>query len=321
MPRVSIGLPVYNGEKYIREAIESVLDQTFKDFELIISDNASTDRTEQICREYVDKDPRIRYYRNEKNLGAAKNFNRTFELSHGEYFKWLASDDAIESEFLTCCVDLMDSDPTLVLTCSKCISRNETTNVIRHHDIDCNLRLPTGHQRLRWYLWRLRIGKIPIWGLMRSQVLRTTQLIRPIIGADDCLLIELALKGKFGQVPEYLLRLRDHAGAFHLIKHRNNGCEGAAEAKWFDAGSKGKVFFPYWRRLREYCILVVRSDENFVSKLMIAMFLQFLLCLRWRRKLGSELLCAAGLSRHYVYIRLKKLITQYIPWIARKENV
>jgi glycosyltransferase involved in cell wall biosynthesis len=87
-PRLSIGMPVFNGEKYLKEALDSILAQTYSDFELLISDNASTDRTEQICREYAAKDRRIRYYRNEKNIGAPKNFNRVFELSSGKYFRW-----------------------------------------------------------------------------------------------------------------------------------------------------------------------------------------------------------------------------------------
>ena len=93
VPRVSIGLPVYNGENYMAAAIDSLLAQTFTDFELIISDNASTDATEQICRDYAHRDGRIRYYREEVNRGAAWNFTHTFELARGEYFKWHAHDD------------------------------------------------------------------------------------------------------------------------------------------------------------------------------------------------------------------------------------
>lgn len=85
--RVSIGLPVYNGEQYLAKALDSLLAQTFTDFEVIISDNASTDRTSEICAAYLERDPRIRYYRNQQNIGAAPNFNRTFELATGMYFK------------------------------------------------------------------------------------------------------------------------------------------------------------------------------------------------------------------------------------------
>ena len=99
-PRVSIGMPVYNGEKYLEEAIQSILAQTYSDFELVISDNASTDKTQEICLEYAARDSRVRYHRNEKNLGAAPNYNRTFELSTGQYFKWADYDDLLAEEFL-----------------------------------------------------------------------------------------------------------------------------------------------------------------------------------------------------------------------------
>ena len=308
-PKVSIGLPVYNGEKYVREAIESVLAQTFKDFELIISDNASTDKTGEICREYANKNRRIRYYCNEKNLGCAKNFNRTFELSIGEYFKWLADDDAIEPEFLFRSIELMEREPMLVLVCSYCLNHIENENIYQIFDYDYNLKSPIPHQRLSQYLFRMKISKIPIWGLMRSDILRTTHLIRPFIGTDDCLLIELALKGKFGQIPLPLLRLRDHDGAYHSIKHRNDWREGAVEACWIDTKNTGKIFLPYWRRLREYTVLVLRSDERFFGKLrMLASILH--LSFRWFRWLGSELIFGIGLGP--LYHRTKKAIASVL---------
>ncbi len=115
MPRVSVGLPVYNGENFIKDALDSILAQTFEDFELIISDNASTDGTQQICRQYTSKDQRIRYIRNDGNIGASKNFNQVFELSSGEYFKWIAHDDLCAPEFLERCVEVLDQDPSIVL--------------------------------------------------------------------------------------------------------------------------------------------------------------------------------------------------------------
>ena len=99
-PRICLGLPVYNGERYLRQAIDSMLAQTFRDFELIISDNASTDRTREICLEYQKRDPRVRYFRNESNIGPAANFNLVFQRAHAEYFKWVAADDVCEPDFL-----------------------------------------------------------------------------------------------------------------------------------------------------------------------------------------------------------------------------
>ncbi|NES80204.1 MAG: glycosyltransferase family 2 protein [Moorea sp. SIO2B7] len=120
-PRVSIGLPVYNGEKFLKQAIDSILAQTFKDFELIISDNASTDKTEQICREYAAKDKRISYYRNNENRGAAWNFKYTFDLARAKYFKWAAHDDVCATNFLASCVEVLDNDPSVVLSYPKTI--------------------------------------------------------------------------------------------------------------------------------------------------------------------------------------------------------
>src|SRR5262245_31410059 len=115
-PRVSIGVPVYNGERYLRECIDSILGQTFRDFELILSDNASTDATRTICEAYATRDPRVRYYRNEQNLGACRNFNRCVELARGDYFLWAAHDDAIAPEYLARCVEALDRDPSVVLS-------------------------------------------------------------------------------------------------------------------------------------------------------------------------------------------------------------
>ena len=111
-PRVSIGLPVYNGERFLVQAIESVLAQTFEDFELIVCDNASTDASGAIAQTYVERDSRVRYFRNASNLGAARNFNRTFELSRGEYFKWLAADDLIAPTYLERCLAALGPRPT-----------------------------------------------------------------------------------------------------------------------------------------------------------------------------------------------------------------
>ena len=113
--KLSIGMPIYNGDEFLKEAIESLLNQTFEDFEIIISDNASTDQTQQICRYYADLDPRIRYYRCKENLGAAWNYNRVFELSYGEYFKWAAHDDYCAPSFFERCVEALDRDRNIIL--------------------------------------------------------------------------------------------------------------------------------------------------------------------------------------------------------------
>jgi glycosyltransferase involved in cell wall biosynthesis len=100
MPKVSIGVPVFNGENYLAQALESILAQDFADFEVIISDNCSTDKTPEICTSFAKRDSRVKYFRNDSNIGASPNYNRTFELSRGEYFKWCAHDDRCGRAFL-----------------------------------------------------------------------------------------------------------------------------------------------------------------------------------------------------------------------------
>ena len=115
MPLVSIGLPVYNGEKYLREAIESILGQTFCDLELIISDNGSTDSTQEFCGEYASRDSRVRYFRHEINRGAAWNYCAVFRYSRGKYFKWASHDDLCTPTFLERCVEVLERDPRVAL--------------------------------------------------------------------------------------------------------------------------------------------------------------------------------------------------------------
>src|SRR5262245_55195681 len=112
VPRLSIGVPVYNGQRFLRATLDSLLAQTFTDFELIICDNASTDGTEAICREYAARDPRVTYVRHDRNLGPAPNYNACFAHARGELFKWAAADDVVEPKFLQRCIEMLDSDPT-----------------------------------------------------------------------------------------------------------------------------------------------------------------------------------------------------------------
>ena len=118
VPFVSIGLPVFNGEKYLESALDSLLSQDYPNFELIISDNASTDRTAQICARYAERDTRIRYYRNASNLGAEENFNHVFRLSRGDYFMWAAHDDLWHTTYVTRCLEGLMEDRNIVLCAS-----------------------------------------------------------------------------------------------------------------------------------------------------------------------------------------------------------
>jgi glycosyltransferase involved in cell wall biosynthesis len=270
-PHVSLGLPVYNGERYLRYALDAVLAQTFEDFELIICDNASTDATEVICREYVARDARIRYHRNAQNLGAAPNYNRTFDLSRGQYFKWMAHDDLLAPEFLSYCVGLLDRQPDAVLCQGQTVFIDPDGQGLRYDPIHCRFfdRLGRGYRKPE-FLPKLqasdpasRYGEVlfnmrwcfEVFGIIRADVLQRTSLIGPYYGSDKVLLAELSLMGRLVQLPEPLFFRRCHAEQSSFARAKT-GAWIATQTKFPPLGGFGKFIFPrvmctlgYWRAI------------------------------------------------------------------------
>ncbi len=226
MPLVSIGLPVFNGEAYLERAVRAILAQSFTDFELVVCDNASTDRTPEILARLAADDVRLRVHRNAENIGAAPNWNRVFTLSRGRYFKWAASDDVHEPTFLERTVAALEADPGVVLAHSRTrlVDENEHDLVFDslsgcYRDRAGNLRVgppPAGRassddpvERFTDLFLRT-IRCTDIFGLIRADVLRQTPLHRSYYSSDKALLTELALRGRFHEVPEPLFMKRDH---------------------------------------------------------------------------------------------------------------
>lgn len=155
-PLVSIGLPVFNGEDYLAEAIDSILAQSYGDFELIIADNASTDRPEALCRSYAAQDKRIRYYRFAENGGAALNYNRCVSLARGEFFKWVAHDDVCEPKFIEGCLVEFDQGPSsIVAVHPRSVFIDEAGSVLGEYDRSMDVRHRAVHERLLIRLSRL----------------------------------------------------------------------------------------------------------------------------------------------------------------------
>ncbi|MGQ4647524.1 glycosyltransferase [Lyngbya aestuarii] len=260
-PRVSIGLPVYNGDNFLREALDSILAQTFENFELIISDNASTDKTEEICREYAAKDQRVRYYRNEYNLGAAPNYNRVFELATGDYFKWCAHDDLCAPEFLERCVELLEQDASVVLCHTQTKIIDEQGRFLRDNHTQRKADSPKPELRFRELLYENDCFQI--FGLIRSSLLRKTQLIESYGHGDGVLLARLGLMGKFHEIPEYLFFNREHSQMSMQIAHSTY----EAYTSWFDATRKGKIGLPRWRRFWGYCVSVWETPLSWQKRI------------------------------------------------------
>jgi glycosyltransferase involved in cell wall biosynthesis len=146
-PKVSIGLPVFNGEKYLAETLASILSQTYRNFELIISDDASTGDTGSICQRCAAQDSRVRYHRNKATVGVSANFNRVFQLSSSEYFKWVACDDICSPDFLEKCVNVLDANPSVVVCHPKTCRINDRGEPAGNYDLNIRIDSPKPHER------------------------------------------------------------------------------------------------------------------------------------------------------------------------------
>jgi glycosyltransferase involved in cell wall biosynthesis len=306
-PRVSIGLPVYNGEAFLGQALDSLLAQSYPDFELIISDNASTDHTQEICLDYASREARITYLRNPENLGAATNYNLLVRAARGEYFKWQAADDVCAPQFLQRCIEVLDQDGETVLCYPMTTIIDENNSPVELYPDDLHLSSPSASRRYAQFHKRFRtLEKCnSIFGLIRMDALRKTRLIGSFRASDMILLAELTLLGKFYELPEYMFFRRDHPQTSMRAYSK------AERVAWFDPKLRDKYQNFYWTILTEY----FRSIHTIPSGLSAA---EKLRCdwevIRWgiwrRMYLGNELLGSAARRAH----RLPKPIKTPLSW-------
>lgn len=246
-------MPVYNGENYIEEALDSILAQTYADFELIISDNASTDRTQEICQSYATRDRRIRYYRNKGNIGVSKNFNRVFELSIGKYFKWIAHDDIYAPDYLSKCVRAFEQDPSLVLCHTLAKRIDSSGRMLGSFKVDPD-KLASPKPRVRFgHLLLTDRWPYEIFGLMQASILRSISLHGDYAGTDSILRATLGLTGRFFVIPEYLFFFREHSSQSGIST--------------FDPANTGRFAFPNWRMFMEYIRCVRHSSLSWIERI------------------------------------------------------
>ncbi|MDF3150051.1 glycosyltransferase family 2 protein, partial [Streptomyces sp. T21Q-yed] len=207
-PRLSIGLPVYNGEEYLAESLDALLGQTYEDFELVISDNASTDGTQDICRKYAAQDSRIRYLRLTRNIGAAPNHNYVFTECRGELFKWASHDDLYARDLLRRCVQALDERPDVILAHSGQAVIDGDGQVKVPYEYGLATDSPHAPERFRSLLFEP--GGDDFYGVMRADVLRRVKPHDSYHHADRTFVAEITLHGPFHQVPELLYFRRDH---------------------------------------------------------------------------------------------------------------
>lgn len=208
VPRLTIGVPVYNGEKFLAESLDALLGQTFTDFELIISDNASTDGTADIGRRYADLDPRVRYTRLARNVGASPNHMLVVDQARGEFFKWGSHDDLYARDLIQRCVTALDERPEIVLAHSWTAIIDSDGNVVKPVRYPLATDSPRAPERFRSMLFES--GGDDYYGVIRTRVLRSIRRQGSFHHSDRTLVTELALRGSFYQTPDWLYYRRDH---------------------------------------------------------------------------------------------------------------
>lgn len=258
-PRVSIGLPVYNGARYLPTAIDSILAQTVEDIELIICDNASTDDTEAICRRYAEDDSRVRYYRHPENLGAAPNYNATLARARAPYFRWACHDDVLAPTNLERCLAVMEQNPAVVLAAPRVEVIDEHGTVLPEQPWirRLHLRSPNPAERLAGFFEAYRWGGCgtQLFGLMRTETLRNTAQHGDYPSADFLVIAEMALAGLVAEVDDVLFQKRLHPNN----SIQGNNFEVEKVAAWFNPKHKGTLPWLEVRWLSEFVKAIARA--------------------------------------------------------------
>jgi hypothetical protein len=264
-PLVSVGLPVYNGEEHLAGALDAILAQELDDFEVIICDNASQDGTAEIARDYAARDGRVHYHRNPRNIGLAGNFNRTFELSGGRYFKWWAHDDWHPRDLLSRTTEVLEADPSAMLCATGVAIMDDDGEVFEDWRPEVDLLTPPPHVRFHRLLWTL--GEThPLFSVMRADALTRTPRYRPFVGGDRVLLAQLILMGGFAAVPDLLHYYRQARMRPGVKKDPNK----PSQAEILDPANRGKLPSRTWRLCYEHLRLVAVARVGPREKLSMA---------------------------------------------------
>ena len=259
-PLVTIGLPVYNCEQYLQHSLDTLLRQTYSDFVLVISDNASTDGTTDICKRAAASDSRIRYYRNATNIGNPGNFNRVFELTSTKYLKWSTSDDYWDLTFLEKAIPVMERDETIALCYPKTYVVEGDNPETKPYEDQLNLMDDDPAQRFLGVITRIGLAHQHL-GVIRTSMLRRTHLLRPEVGSDIALLAELSLYGKFYEYPERLFYRR-----FHPQSGSWKRTDAEHQAKRYQAANAKRMRLLNWHRQLAFVSGVATSPLSLRSK-------------------------------------------------------
>jgi glycosyltransferase involved in cell wall biosynthesis len=247
---VSIGIPVYNGARFLATSLESLLAQTYEDIEFVISDNGSSDETEEICLEAASRDARITYLRSPTNRGASWNYRNVADQTSGRYFKWATHDDLLAPTYIERCVAVLEeAPPSVALVYPRTRIIDEHGSTVRDYDDNLDIRDPMPHQRLGRLVANIVMSNAS-FGLIRRSTIDRSRLLDSFPSADYVMMAEFAMLGQFWEIPESLFFRREHPGMSRLA-HRSP----SDAAEWFKPGSgssQGKNVIESWRLFVEH---------------------------------------------------------------------
>lgn len=261
---VTVGLPVFNGDKTVGQSIDSVLAQSFRNLRLLISDNASEDNTQEECLKRAKRDSRVRYYRQEENIGVFQNYNELFRDCNSKYFKWQSSSDWCDKDFIETCVDALESNQDAVLAFPEVSLVDEAGNLERYTG-DFGLPMDDPATRFRYFLNNIQLCNV-FNGVIRTDALRGTMLNGQFQGSDKPLLAELALKGKFVLIREPMWYRPMTPATMSKLK------SGEQRAEFF-SGSLHYDRYVTWKRMSSLYGAVLRSEIGWPSKIKCLAFL------------------------------------------------
>lgn len=238
-PLVTVGIPVYQGERYLPETLASVMAQDHPAVEILISDNGSSDGTEEICRAAAAGDDRVRYLRYEDNRGGTWNYNNLIREARGSLLTITAADDVKLPTFVSSCVAALETAG------SGCVLAMTRTRIIDEHgdvvedlgDARLTIDEPTPHQRMAHFM-RAQAPHL-VYGLVRTETFRATRGFRPVVGDDYVMLTELATRGFFTLVPEQSFLQRKHPLA--------HSADRAGDVTFYRPQGHGRFAFPHTR--------------------------------------------------------------------------
>jgi glycosyltransferase involved in cell wall biosynthesis len=258
-PFVSVGMPVFNGESFLRQAIDSMLAQSHANLELIISDNASTDRSAAIAAEYATRDPRVRYFLQPRNIGAVRNYNFVAARARGKYLKWASANDYCDTAMLAACIEVLEAQPRSVLCYGTTRLVDEVTGVVQPYNGDFSIAEERPSARFYRVLTEMRLNNA-FNGLIRMEALGKTGLNRRYPSGDLVLMAELAMAGTFVLLPRPFLYRR--VGAHTFSSQLSD-----TELRYFiDPEAKSDAGLGRLRMNIDYFTSVLRASMSFREK-------------------------------------------------------